>query len=166
MTPADRTDPSAGRMRAGEFLDRRVRALLPNGRRTHFDQRAAEIDVEYSRDHWLARAETVLSRWTMPLGTRQAPPLRARAAVMPSKDATAFAPVVCSGRRVEHLGFNRIATATRTDEWEAPVTRVEVGGGYYVQRNLIAKTSLQFNRRDGGRRTRSQLLAVQLLYWF
>jgi len=35
-----------------------------------------------------------------------------------------------------------------------------------VQRNLIAKTSLQFNRRDGGRITRSQLLAAQLLYWF
>jgi hypothetical protein len=35
-----------------------------------------------------------------------------------------------------------------------------------VQRNLIAKSSLQFNRRDGGRVTGSQLLAVQLLYWF
>jgi len=35
-----------------------------------------------------------------------------------------------------------------------------------VQRNLIAKAALQINRRDGGRVTRSQLLAVQLLYWF
>ena len=59
-----------------------------------------------------------------------------------------------------------LVTADANDEWEAPVTRIEVGSGYYVQRNLIAKSSLQFNRRDGGRVTSSQLLAAQLLYWF
>lgn len=148
----------------GEFLDRRVRALLPDAGHD-YDQRAAEIDVEYSRDHWVARAETVLSRWTMPLGTSgAAATLRAAAAAVEGRYT--FAPGWYGAARFEHLGFSRIATATRTDEWEAPLSRLEVGGGYYVQRNLIAKTSLQFNRRDGGRVTRSQLLAVQLLYWF
>ena len=53
--------------------------------------------------------------------------------------------------RAEHLGFNRIAGAAHVDEWDAPVTRIELGGGYYVQRNLVARPSLQLNRRDGGR---------------
>ena len=59
-----------------------------------------------------------------------------------------------------------LTAATETDEWDAPVTRVEAGTGYYIQRNLTVKTSLQFNRRDGGRVTSSQLFAMQLLYWF
>ena len=153
-----------GSIAQGEFLDRRVRALLPETGHD-FDQRAAEIDVEYSRDHWVARAETVLSRWTMPLGTGGAA-TSLRAAAIAFEGRYSFAPGWYGAARFEHLGFNRVATATRTDEWEAPLSRLEVGGGYYVQRNLIAKTSLQFNRRDGGRVTSSQLLAVQLLYWF
>jgi hypothetical protein len=148
----------------GEFLDRRVRALLPETGHD-YDQQAAEIDVEYSRDHWVARAETVYSRWTMPLGTGgTAAALRAAGTAIEGRYS--FAPGWYGAARFEHLGFNRIATPTQTDEWEAPVRRLEVGAGYYVQRNLIAKTSLQFNRRDGGRVTSSELLAVQLLYWF
>src|SRR5688572_1501440 len=153
-----------GSVARGEFLDRRVRALLPDGD-DDFDQRAAELDVEYSRDHWIARAETVLSTWRMPIGVSGAA-TTLRAAAVAVEGRYTFAPGWYAAGRVEHLGFNRIASATQTDEWEAPLTRVEVGGGYYVQRNLIARTSLQFNRRDGGRIASSQLLAAQLLYWF
>jgi hypothetical protein len=152
-----------GSLARGEFLDRHVRALLPNGH--HYDQRAAELDVEYSRDHWLARAETVFSEWTMPIGVEgRATALRAIAASVEGRYTVAAG--VYGAARVEHLGFSRLVTPTETDEWEAPVTRIEVGGGYYVQRNLIAKSSLQFNRRDGGRVRSAQLMAVQLLYWF
>ena len=153
-----------GSLARGEFLDRRVRALLPDGDQD-FDQRAAELDVEYSRDHWIARAEAVVSTWRMPFGVSgAATTLRAVAAAVEGRYT--FAPGWYAAGRLEHLGFNRIASATQTDEWEAPLTRLEVGGGYYVQRNLIARTSLQFNRRDGGRIASSQLLAAQLLYWF
>ena len=38
--------------------------------------------------------------------------------------------------------------------WDAPVTRVEVGGGYSLQRNLLLKLSFQRNTRDGGRAQR------------
>ena len=152
-----------GSLARGEFLDRRIRRLLPAGR--HYDQRAAELDVEYSRDHWLARAETVFSEWTMPIGVEGgAATLRAMAASVEGRYTVAAG--VYGAARVEHLGFGRLVAATETDEWEAPVTRIEVGGGYYVQRNLIAKSSLQFNRRDGGRVRSAQLLAFQLLYWF
>jgi hypothetical protein len=101
----------------------------------------------------------------MPLGTGgSATTLRAAGTAIEGRYS--FAPGWYGAARFEHLGFNRIAGVTQTDQWEAPVRRLEVGAGYYVQRNLIAKTSVQFNRRDGGRVTRSELLAVQLLYWF
>jgi len=148
----------------GEFLDRRIRPLLSNPGHD-YDQTAAEVDVAYSRDHWLARVETVRSEWMMPIGTSgSAMPLRALATTFEGRYT--FTPGWYAAARVEHLGFSRIATATDVTEWEAPVTRTEVGVGCYVQRNLIFKTSLEINRRDGGRIKSSQLLAAQLLYWF
>ena len=148
----------------GEFLDRRIRPLLSNPG-DDYDQTAAEVDVAYSRDHWLARVETVRSEWMTPIGTTgSAMPLRALATTFEGRYT--FTPGWYVAARVEHLGFSTIATATDTTEWEAPVTRTEVGVGAYVQRNLIFKTSVQFNRRDGGRIKSSQLMAAQLLYWF
>jgi hypothetical protein len=148
----------------GEFLDRRVRPLLATPAHD-YDQTAAEVDVEYSRDHWLAHVETVRSEWMMPIGTTgSGMPLRAVATTFEGRYT--FTPGWYGAARVEHLGFSQIATASVTTEWEAPVTRTEVGVGCYVQRNLIAKIALQFNRRDGGRIKSSQLLAAQLLYWF
>jgi hypothetical protein len=46
------------------------------------------------------------------------------------------------------------------------VTRVEIGGGYYLRRNLVARVSAQRNRRDGGRVSSATFVAGQLLYWF
>ena len=153
-----------GSLARGEFLDRRVRSFLAQSDQD-YDQHAAELDVEYSRDHWLVRAETVWSNWRMPIGTIGTPTtLRAAATLLEGRYT--LAPGWYAAARVERLGFNRIASPTAADEWDAPVTRVEIGGGYYLQRNLIARASLQINRRDGGRVARSQLPAVQLLYWF
>ena len=52
--------------------------------------------------------------------------------------------------RFDHLGFSDVTGATATLPWDAPVTRVEVGGGYSIQRNLLLKLSYQHNNRDGG----------------
>jgi len=43
---------------------------------------------------------------------------------------------------------------------------VEIGGGYYLQRNLVLKLSYQYNTRDGGRQPTLGLPAAQLVYWF
>ena len=101
----------------------------------------------------------------MPIGTLGAP-TTLRAAATSLEGRYTLAPGWYAAARFERLGFNRIASPTAADECDAPVTRVEIGGGYYVQRNLIARASLQINRRDGGRVVRSQLPAVQLLFWF
>jgi hypothetical protein len=46
------------------------------------------------------------------------------------------------------------------------VSRIEVGGGYSLQRNLVLKLSFQHNRRDGGRAQLVNIGAVQALFWF
>jgi len=68
--------------------------------------------------------------------------------------------------RIDHLGFSDIVGSSGTESWEAPVSRVEIGAGYSIQRNLIVKASVQRNTRDGGRVTNATLVAAQLVYWF
>jgi hypothetical protein len=76
-------------------------------------------------------------------------------------------PGLYTAARIGHLGFSDITGTATTAPWDAPVTRLEVGGGYAIQRNLLAKLSYQHNRRDGGRlATSANLVATQLVYWF
>jgi hypothetical protein len=155
-----------GSIADGEFLGRRVQALLGADGNDDYRQRAYGADVEYSRDHWIVRAESVLSEWQMPVATagRTMTPLRALSTSLEGRYT--FMPGFYGAARVEHLGFSRIAGSTRIDEWDAPVTRVEIGGGYYLQRNLIARVSVQHNDRNGGRVPVATFVAGQLLYWF
>ena len=50
--------------------------------------------------------------------------------------------------------------------WEAPVTRLEGGGGVYLQRNLTLRAVVQTNWRDGGRVLNATYVSGQLSYWF
>jgi hypothetical protein len=69
--------------------------------------------------------------------------------------------------RYDYLGFSDETGLLGTFPWDAPVTRVEVGGGYSIQRNLLLKGSFQYDRRDGGRlQPRAHLAAAQLVFWF
>ena len=150
----------------GEFLSRRVRAMLVDGSDESYAQRAYGVDLEYSRDHWIVRGESVLSEWQMPLPATTTGPISLRALATSVEGRYTFMPGFYAAARIEHLGFNRISGTTRTDEWDAPVTRVEFGGGHYLQRNLVARASVQINERDGGRVQSARFVAVQLLYWF
>jgi hypothetical protein len=75
-------------------------------------------------------------------------------------------PRVYAAARFDHLGFSALAGTTRTADWEAPVTRIELGGGFLLQRNLQLKASFQRNTRDGGRVTHLKIGSAQLVFWF
>jgi hypothetical protein len=150
----------------GEFLSRRVRNLIAGGAEQSYPQRAHGLDLEYSRDHWVIRGDVILSQWQMPLAASGPTPVSLRALATTVEGRYTFLPGMYAAARIDHLGFGRIAGATGLDEWDAPVRRVEVGGGYYLLRNLVAKASVQFNARDGGRVTASRLVSGQLSYWF
>jgi hypothetical protein len=150
-----------GSFTRGKFLQDALAGASSDG-----IQRAFGLDAEYARSRWVARADAVLSDWTVPvLGAPVVEnPLRAWA--FSAEGRYTIVPGLYAAARAEHLGFSRVSTLRERVTWEAPVTRIEVGGGYYLQRNLVARVSLQINRRDGGRVTRSTLPAAQLLYWF
>ena len=68
--------------------------------------------------------------------------------------------------RVDHLGFSEITGSAGTQSWDAPVTRIETGGGYYLQRNLVLEAVYQYNWRDGGAVRVLGTGSVQLRFWF
>ena len=61
------------------------------------------------------------------------------------------------------------ASAMKTTAQQNPtdaVTRVELGGGYSIQRNLLLKLSYQYDRRPTTRVPTLHLGAAQLVFWF
>ena len=147
----------------GEYGDRRVLDALPvSKRRLH--QRAFGVDFEYSRGHWIAKAEGILSAWDVPA---TAQPLRAAAILVEGRYT--LRPGLYVAGRVDRLTFSRITGTLfggQPTSWDAPASRLEVGSGYYVQRNVIVKFAYQENWRDGGFARRGHYASVQLLYWF
>jgi predicted porin len=111
------------------------------------------------------RGEAIVSNWRVP--AMSAPYISAplRAASVMVEGRYKIRPRLYAAARVDRLDFSDVAGTTRTAEWDAPVNRVEVGGGYSLQRNLQLKMSYQHNTRARGR-TKVNLSAAQLVFWF
>ena len=159
----------------GAFLrDDAVRAATADTHAPQFMQTSWGADLEYSRDHFVLRGEAIHSAWEVPICSacdvaRRTPaidsPLTATSLSFEGKYT--ITPGLYAAARYGRLGFSDITGTTTTAPWEAPVTRLEIGGGYAIQRNLLAKVSYQRNQRDGGRlTTRANLFGMQLVFWF
>ena len=151
----------------GPFVSRTAaREAVGDGSENRFTQTAWGADAEYSRDYYLVRVEAIVSDWNLPLVHAPMPQMPLRAVSTLVEGRYKIRPGLYAAARVDHLGFSEITGATRTDTWDAPVTRLEIGGGYSLQRNLVLKLSYQHNSRDGGRVRTLNLAAAQLLFWF
>jgi hypothetical protein len=150
----------------GQFLSKGVMEAAAIERPGDFVQRATGADIEYSRDRWLIRADAVHSRWQLPLTAEPLGHGRLGAFAGSVEGRFTVLPGMYLAARGEHLAFSRISGRLATMAWDAPVSRVEIGGGYYLQRNAVARLSWQHNDRKGGRTRRDSMVAAQLLFWF
>ena len=128
-------------------------------------------DAEYSRDHYLLRLETIVSRWQIPV-VPAPPSLFALQTPLEALSTSAegrykLRPDLYVAARFDHLGFSDEMGAAGTLPWDAPVTRIEIGAGYSIQRNLLLKGAFQHNDRDGGVLQQvAHMFAAQLVFWF
>jgi hypothetical protein len=177
-------DDNAGKQVAARVAVRPVQGLLVgvSGARAPYVTRAAAesagatsssltqtalgADLEYSRDYYLVRIETIVSDWRVPLVLTPSIALPLRAVSTLVEGRYKILPGLYAAARFDHLGFSDIVGSTRTTEWEAPVTRVEVGGGYSLLRNVILKASYQRNTRPAGRTQTMNAGAAQVVFWF
>jgi hypothetical protein len=145
-------------------------AVAAAGRATagsNFTQTAWGGDVEYSRDYIVLRAETIVSAWRLPFADQPSvrDPLMAMSGYVEGRYK--INPALYAAARVDHLGFGTVTGSQGPTPWDAPVTRIEVGGGYSLLRNLLLKASYQHDARDGGRlATQANLVATQVVLWF
>jgi hypothetical protein len=148
-----------------------ARAALGGATDAEFMQTAWGGDAEYSRDHYLLRFETIVSRWQIPVVPAPAPQLALQSplgALSTSAEGRyKLKPDLYIAARYDHLGFSDETSATATLPWDAPVTRIEVAAGYSIQRNLLLKVAVQHNQRDGGVLQQvAHMFAAQLVFWF
>jgi hypothetical protein len=153
----------------GSFLADDLLRVLPDAMRDRsYPQQAFGADAEYSRDHWIVRGEVVRSAWSLPL-LSPVTTLDVTALAAWVEGRYRFTPRFFGAARVDHLGFSSIRGVsiwTAPTSWEAPVDRIEWGGGYYFQRNVIGRVVAQHNWRDGGRVRSRTFVSAQLSYWF
>jgi hypothetical protein len=133
-------------------------------------QRALGLDAEYSRAYWIVRGELIDSRWDLPA---LAPPLItgplwARAGFVETRYR--FTPRFFAAARADRLTFSLIRGQRRfagqPTPWDAPVTRIEAGGGVYLQRNLTVRLVGQRNWREAGLIKNRTFVSGQLAFWF
>jgi hypothetical protein len=136
-------------------------SVLPPQPDPAYRQDAVAVDLEYSRDKWLVRGEAIQSRWRMPA---IAQPLTARSGFVEGR--IRIHPRIFVAGRLDRLDFSDITNGAATQSWDAAVTRVEAGGGWYFKRNLVGKAAWQYNWRDGGRERQRQFASAQVLFWF
>jgi hypothetical protein len=149
--------------------DAASRAATGNANTGQFSQTAWGADVEYSRDHYLVREETIVSAWRLPVVNRPELPQPLRSFSTSIEGRYKIVPGVYAAARFDHLGFSEVTGTTATLPWDAPVTRFEVGPGISIQRNLLLKLSYQHNARDGGPpflAAHEHQGAFQFVYWF
>jgi hypothetical protein len=151
----------------GPFVSSSAARSIPgNARGDEFAQTAWGGDVEYSRDYYLVRVETIFSQWALP--SIAAPfingPLSALATSVEGRYKITAG--LYGAARLDHLGFSDITGSAGRATWDAAVSRVEVGGGYSIQRNLVFKLTYQHNSRDTARVPMLNFVAAQLVFWF
>ena len=162
-----------GSASSGEFLTKDLEdRYAPVLGKHSYTQRAIGADAEYSRGYWIVRGEFINSRWNLPILGLPAidKPLHAYSGFVETRYR--FTPRYFAAIRADRLTFNRIrGEAVQIgrpvfDTWDAPVTRLEVGAGVSLQRNLTLRLAGQFNTRDGGLVHQRTFPSAQLVYWF
>ena len=151
----------------GRFIADTVRDALPASLEGHrYPQRTFGADAEYSAGHFLARAELVSARWTLPVtgGPAFQNPLAATGLSLEGRYR--IAPGVTLGARVDHLGFSEQAGTYVYLPWDAPVSRVEAGVAWRAARHVILRGTLQHDSRTRGAVRSATLPAAQVTLWF
>jgi hypothetical protein len=124
-----------------------------------YRQRAWEVDLEFSRGHFVLDGEAVYNMWPVPLETRD-------------EDFTVFGyhvegkytimPRVYLALRVGGLQFGDALLGQVVQPWDYNVTEVEGGVGYFIDRDVLLKLVRRETRIDGGTWPKDNLTVLQL----
>ncbi len=128
-----------------------------------YNQRAAEVDVEFSRGHLVTYAEGVTSTWAVPLDTRDEQ-LKALGYSMEAKYT--IIPRLHAALRLSGLHFGSALLGGTEQPWDYDVTEWEGGVGYFLDRDVLLKLVRRETRIHGGSFPKDNLTVLQLAIAF
>jgi len=131
-----------------------------------YHQTSWGVDAEYSIGHFLARAELVTARWRLPIVGPESIREPLTSAGLAVEGRYRVWPGITLGARIDRLGFGKIDSVYGRQAWDAPVTRFEGGVAWAATRNLIVRSSVQYDTRTRGGVRSATLPALQATLWF
>jgi hypothetical protein len=153
----------------GKFVSRSVMDTIGAASQSGSgDQRALGFDAEFSHGDWLVRTEGVWSSWQIPSIAAPLIVSRLGAFGIDVEGRYRIRPGLYAAARLDRLDFSDVTGTAGTMPWDAPVRRIEVGGGYSLQRNMLVKVAYQYNWRNNPASYdhAAGLLSAQLQFWF
>ena len=149
----------------GGYVADELREELPAGSSGAFHQDALGVDLELAWSYWLVRAEAIWSSWEVPVVAEPAVDGPARALGVTAEVRYKLSPGLFIAARGDHLDFSRVRGENGPFTWDAPVSRVEAGAGFFATRSVLLKGTYQHNWREGGLSSEG-LFAGQVSVWF
>lgn len=126
-------------------------------------QRDGEVDLAFSRGHFVFYGEGVRGLWRVPLSAGDET-LGAYGYYLEGKYT--FVPRFYGAVRVSGLSFDDVQLAGLQQRWDFNVTEWEGGVGYFIERNVVGKVVRRETRISGGSRPKDNLTALQLAVQF
>jgi hypothetical protein len=144
----------------GAYLEEPA-AVLPRAIDVHsYNERAAELDIEYSCGHLVFYGEGVSGAWQVPLATRDEEfkilgfYLEGKYTIMPR---------LYAALRLSGLRFGNVLLQGADQPWDADVTEWEGGFGYFLDRDVLVKLVRRETRLSGPAMPKDNLTVLQLV---
>jgi hypothetical protein len=128
-----------------------------------YQQKSAEIDIEFSRGHLVMNGQAVYNTWPVPLETRDENLsvfgyyLEGRYTILPGL----YLALRSSGLRFADAHLEGI-----NQPWDYDVTEWECAAGYFIDRDILLKLVRGETRTRGGSNPKDNLTALQLAVAF
>ena len=128
-----------------------------------YQQNTAELDVSFSRGHFVFYGEGVYSTWGVPFQDREET-LGALGYYVEGKYT--IVPRLYVALRNSGLAFQKADLGGTQQRWDYNVTEWEGGIGYFVARNSVLKVIRRETRTYGGSKPKDSLTVLQLAVAF
>jgi len=144
----------------GAYLDEATNPLpRPIDVNTYL-QRAAEVDIEFSRGHAAFYGEGVYSTYQVPLETRD---VNLKTLGFSLEAKYTLIPRLYAALRLSGLDFGTALLGGSERPWDYDVTEWEGGLGYFLDRDILVKLVRRETRIHGGTWPKDNLTVLQLV---
>lgn len=146
----------------GPYLSEIPEESLRGRSQESFHQTAIGGDFHYARGYLLLYGEASWSRWETPHISES---LDAASAFLETRYR--LVPGLYVAGRLDRMTFGNVTVADgRSEPWDFPLSRLEIGTGFSWERHVLLKLAGQFNWYDDATELNENIIAFQIVVHF